>query len=92
LQFKKFPENKVQDQAVPQGNSTKLLFLTVLQIIKEDETLSNSSPPIPCYQIQTKALQKRQLQANIFEYRCKNSHQNISKSNPTIYKKDHTPQ
>ena len=43
MQFKKFPENKVQDQAVPRGDSTKLLFLTVLQIIKEDETLPNSS-------------------------------------------------
>ena len=43
IEFKKFPENKVQDQAVPWGNSTKLLFLRVLQIIKEDETLPNSS-------------------------------------------------
>ena len=35
---------------------------------------------------------KRKLQANIFnEYRCKNPQQNISKPNPTIHKKDHTP-
>ena len=32
--------------------------------------------------------QKRKLQANNFdEYRCKNSQQNISKPNPTTYKK-----
>ena len=36
-------------------------------------------------------LLKRKLQANIFDgYRCKNGQQNISKPNPTIYKKDHT--
>lgn len=43
LQFLKFPENKVQDQAVPWGNATKPLSKRVLQIIKEDETLPNSS-------------------------------------------------
>ena len=36
--------------------------------------------------------QKRKLQVTIFdEYRCKNCQQNISKSNPTTHKKDHTP-
>ena len=35
---------------------------------------------------------KRKLQANIFdEYRCKVYQQNISKPNPTMHKKDHTP-
>ena len=38
------------------------------------------------------ATKKRKLQANIFDqYRCKNPQQNISKPNPTICKKDHTP-
>ena len=36
--------------------------------------------------------QKIKLQANISEeYRCKNPQQNISKSNPTTFRKDHTP-
>ena len=35
---------------------------------------------------------KRKLWGNIFdEYRYKNPQQNISKPNPTIYEKDHTP-
>ena len=34
---------------------------------------------------------KRKLQVNVFiDYTCRNSQQNISKLNPTIYKKDHT--
>ena len=38
-----------------------------------------------------KRLQKSKLQDNIFdEYRCQNSPQNISKPNPTLYRKDHT--
>ena len=37
-------------------------------------------------------LVRRKLQANIFDqHRCRNSQQNIRKSNPTIHKKDHTP-
>ena len=37
-------------------------------------------------------LQKRKLQANIFdEYRCKNSLQSISKLYPTTHKEGHTP-
>lgn len=38
-----------------------------------------------------KRKKKRKLQANIFNsvYRCKNPQRNISKYNPTIYKKDH---
>ena len=36
--------------------------------------------------------QKRKLQASISDgYRCRKSQQNISKPNPTIHKKDHTP-
>ena len=36
--------------------------------------------------------EKRKLQANFSdEYRCRNSQQNISKLNPTIHEKDHTP-
>ena len=40
--------------------------------------------------------QKHYKKANysqyLFEYRCKNSQQNISKLTPITYKKDHTPQ
>ena len=71
-----------------------LLFLKLSQKIEEDGTPKFILQDY--YYPDTKARQrhykKRKLQTNIFyEYKCKNPQQNISKSNPTIYKKDHTP-
>ena len=45
----------------------------------------------PDIKIRHRHYKKQKLQTNIFdEYICKNPPQNISKSNPTIHKKDHT--
>lgn len=82
------------------GNSTKytkkntyLSFSTYPKRLKRREHSPNNSmnPSSPWYQNQTNPLQKGKSQANIFdEYRCQNSPQNISKPNPTLYRKDHT--
>jgi len=41
---------------------------------------------------QEKDTKKIKLQANISEkYRCKNTQENITKPNSTIFKKNHTP-
>ena len=50
-------------------------------------------PPWPWYQNQTKILHKKEKsQASITdEHKCKNPQQNMSKPNPTIHQKEHTP-
>ena len=44
---------------------------------------------IPKSDKNTTKKKKRKLESNVFdEYRCKNPQQNVSKPNPTIYKKE----
>ena len=69
-------------------------FLNYFKRLKRKEHFWRHSmkPPLPRYQNQTMTLsEKRNWQANIFdEYRCKNSQQNISKSNLTTPNREHT--
>ena len=83
-------QRNIQLQKASQENSAKhinknlyLYFLNYSKTWKKTEhsQIHSIGPPLP-YTKQTKTLQKRKLQANIFdEYRCKNPQQNISKSN-----------
>ena len=48
--------------------------------------------PAYLYQNLTNVIQEGNVYVNFFhEHRHKNPRQNISKTNPTIYKKNHTP-
>ena len=69
-----------------------LIFFKMLQKVDKDSTLPNSFCETTITLMpKPKRLQKSKLQDNIFdEYRCQNSPQNISKPNPTLYRKDHT--
>ena len=100
IKRKNSQQTKVQDQTASLGNSvkyTKNLHLSSSNYSKklkrkEHSEIHSMRSPSPWYLNQTKILQKRKLQASILnEYICKNRQQNISKPNPTIQKKDHTP-
>ena len=81
-------------------NSTKGLSLkksilyNLLQKIKAGGTLYNSSyaDSITLIPKPNKALQERPQTNNSHEHRYKNPQQNISKLNPTMYKKNYRPQ
>jgi len=87
------------------GNSTthtkKNLYLSFSNYSKKlkrrkDFQIHFLKPPSPLIPKLEKDYKKKAggggFQASIFnEYSCKNSQQNISKSNPMIHKKDHTP-
>ena len=68
------------------------ILLKLFKKIEEDRTLPNSLYEATITLIpkpDKNNTKKRNLQANLFdEYRCKNPQQNISRPNPTIYKKD----
>ena len=100
--LKIFQQMKVQDQTASQWNSTKHIkkslvpiFLKLFQKIEGGRNTPKYiwwSHHYPDTKTRQGKYKTGKLQANIFdEHRCKSPQQHISKLNPTIYKKDHTP-